>query len=557
MTDSQDQASTAALAAMRLPQLQELATNIGLKGTSRMRKAELLDAIKAHSAKSDARSEAGNRRPERAGETRTEEPSKEEPRREETRGERRPARDRRDQRRTSTRQGTREQESLDVLAEFDAGAQESGGVASLDDIQLPTASDDDSNDPNARRRRARDRRDRGKRRTGGQRETQTVEEVDVLDSDELIPIAGVLDVLDNYGFVRTTGYLPGASDVYVNLGMVRRHGLRRGDAITGAVKQPREGESSSRQKFNALVAPELVNNAPLAEAEGRPDFDTLPAVFPQKHLSLGNATLSRKLIDVLAPIALGSRVLVTASPQAPRIEFLADLAQGIAETAPHVHLMMVLIDERPEDATHIQRKIHGEVIAASFDRSGSDHTTVATLAIERAKRLVELGQDVVVVFDSITALARAYHTSTNPSSRILEHGWDASTLLALKQLFGAGRNIENGGSLTLIASGVSASAADEFILSELQPVANATVTLGDSQTGVIIEPEGTATRNLEAIFDVDDVIPRIVLAELLANRDDGAAWLGEQLAGSTGERFLANGVKVTPRQKAEIRRSLA
>ena len=598
MTESQDQASAAALTAMKLPQLQAIANQLGLKGTSRLRKGELIEAIKAHgdapgqAAQGEGRSAAKGAPKQRgAGKATASAPAESTPadeggsgkgqeRRQDRGGARKPQRsgdqrgsdqrgkDQRGEQRGGSRQEAQrheaqraeaKSETLDVFAEFEAEPKtgESARVARLDDIQLPHAEEEDNQDNNARRRRGRDRRDR--KRRPNQRESQAYEEVDVADGDVLIPIAGVLDVLDNYAFVRTTGYLPGSSDVYVNLGMVRRYGLRRGDAVTGAVKQPREGETSSRQKFNALVAPERVNNAPAAESDQRPEFDALPAMYPQAFLGLGSESTTQKVVDVLAPLALGQRVLVSTDPGIKRLKFLTEVAQGIAATHPDVHLMMVLIDERPEDATHMQRNIHGEVIASSFDRSGNDHTTVATLAIERAKRLVELGQDVVVVFDSLTALARAYHTSTNPSSRVLEHGLDAATVHSIKQVFGAGRNIENGGSLTLIATGVRGTDAGDFVLAELETVANAHVTLEQGDLEARVDPLRTYTRNLDAIFDVDDLAPRIVLRRLLEERgsQDGAAWLEDQLAGKGASQFLSDSVKVTPREKAEIRRSFA
>ncbi|HLR58494.1 MAG TPA: Rho termination factor N-terminal domain-containing protein [Beutenbergiaceae bacterium] len=603
MTESQDQASAAALTAMKLPQLQAIASQLGLKGTSRLRKGELIEAIKAHgdapgqTAQGEGRSAAKSAPKQRsAGKASASAPTESAPadeggsgkgqeRRQDRGGARKPQRSndqrgkdqrgseqRGDQRggsrQDAQRQGAQRQEAqgaeakggtLDVFAEFEAEPKtgDSARVARLDDIQLPHAEEEDAQDNNARRRRGRDRRDR--KRRPNQRESQAYEEVDVADGDVLIPIAGVLDVLDNYAFVRTTGYLPGSSDVYVNLGMVRRYGLRRGDAVTGAVKQPREGETSSRQKFNALVAPERVNNSPAAESDQRPEFDALPAMYPQAFLGLGSESTTQKVVDVLAPLALGQRVLVSTDPGIKRLKFLTEVAQGIAVTHPDVHLMMVLIDERPEDATHMQRNIHGEVIASSFDRSGNDHTTVATLAIERAKRLVELGQDVVVVFDSLTALARAYHTSTNPSSRVLEHGLDASTVHSVKQVFGAGRNIENGGSLTLIATGVRGTDAGDFVLAELETTANAHVTLEQGDLEARVDPLRTYTRNLDAIFDVDELAPRIVLRRLLEERgsQDGAAWLEEQLGGKSASQFLSDSVKVTPREKAEIRRSFA
>lgn len=633
MTESQDQASADALSAMKLPQLQAVASELGLKGTSRLRKSDLIEAIKTHGegqssakggAKGGAKGEAnagvksgandtapaagraprgGAQQPEarrspqqrdagqhKAGQKQVEQRKaarneSAEQREQSQRGEPHapksakeapgPRQDRGGQRRQQRPSGEQQRPggeqrggrseakpgTLDVFAEFGAESKaEEQKVSNLDDIQLPGAEEEEQD--SARRRRGRDRRDR--KRRPGPRENQDNDEVDVTEGDTLVPVAGVLDVLDNYAFVRTTGYLPGSSDVYVNLGMVRRYGLRRGDAVTGSVKQPREGDGGGRQKFNALVTPEQVNNAPATESQQRPEFAALTTAYPEAFLSLGAQTLTRKVVDTLAPLALGQRVLVSVEPGAKRLKFLTEVAQGVAETKPNVHLMMVLIDERPEDATHLQRNIHGEVIASSFDRSGNDHTVVATLAIERAKRLVELGQDVVVVLDSLTALARAYHTSTAPSSRTLEHGVDAATIHAVKQVFGAGRNIENGGSLTLIATGMAGNDMGDLVLEELAPVANAHISLNsaDSVMGdraLMVDPAASATRDLESIFDVDDLAPRIVLRRLLAEKGAkaGAEWLESDLKDKGAGQFLAESVKVTPREKAEIRRSLA
>lgn len=590
MTESQDQASAAALSAMKLPQLQAIANQLGLKGISRLRKGELIEAIRQHGAQDGekgrreqppARQKAASRQkpeadqkagaaPEKAGAAQkadtgqkrgedrsARERSGRQPRQGQAAGQHGGAQQGKEQR---AQRSESKAPTLDVFAEFSEEKSAQGAkVASLEDIQLPPAEDDEQPDPGGRRRRGRDRRDR--KRRPNNREGQGFEEVEVADGDVLVPIAGILDVLDNYAFVRTTGYLPGSSDVYVNLGMVRRFGLRRGDAITGAVRQPREGESSGRQKFNALVTPETVNNAPAEEGDARPDFETFTPVYPEEFLALGDQSPAQKIVDTVAPLALGQRVLVTAGVQVPRMKFLTEVAQGVFDNHAGVHLMMVLLDERPEDATHLQRNVQGEVIASSFDRSGSDHITVANLAVERAKRLAELGQDVVVILDSLTALTRAYHTSTSPSQRVLDHGVDASTVHSVKRLFGAARKIENGGSLTLIATALTETGAamDELIIDELSPVASTRISLASEAGAAVVVPSQSQTRNLEAIFDVDALAPRIVLARLLAERGpkEGAAWLQEQLKDTTSAQFLANSVKVTPLEKAAIRRAIA
>ena len=267
-----------------------------------------------------------------------------------------------------------------------------------------------------------------------------------------IPVAGILDVLDNYAFVRTSGYLPGPNDIYVSLAQVRKYGLRRGDAITGAVRQPREGER--REKFNALVRLETVNGAEPDSSKERPDFSKLTPLYPQDRLRLETepAVAHTRVIDLVAPIGKGQRGLIVSPPKAGKTMVLQAIANAITTNNPEVHLMVVLVDERPEEVTDMQRTVKGEVIASTFDRPADDHTTVAELAIERAKRLVELGHDVVVLLDSMTRLGRAYNLSAPASGRILSGGVDSSALYPPKRFFGAARNIEHGGSLTILAT---------------------------------------------------------------------------------------------------------
>ncbi|MDX5319327.1 MAG: transcription termination factor Rho, partial [Actinomycetes bacterium] len=277
------------------------------------------------------------------------------------------------------------------------------------------------------RRRSRDRgRDRNRRR-----ETRPADEAEVVAADDvLIPVAGILDILENYAFVRTSGYLPGPNDVYVTLGQVKKYGLRRGDAVMGAVRQPREGEQNARQKFNALVRLDSVNGMGVDEARTRPDFAKLTPLYPQEILRLETSAkaLTPRLIDLVSPVGKGQRGLIVAPPKAGKTIVMQQIANAIAINNPEVHLMVVLVDERPEEVTDMQRMVKGEVIASTFDRPASDHTIVAELAIERAKRLVELGGDVVVLLDSLTRLSRAYNLAAPASGRILSGGVDASAL---------------------------------------------------------------------------------------------------------------------------------
>ncbi len=272
-----------------------------------------------------------------------------------------------------------------------------------------------------RRRRGRDRgrdrdRKRGRNRQGP--DLSGLDDIEVNEDDVLLPVAGILDILDNYAFVRTSGYLPGNNDVYVSLGQVKKAGLRRGDAVTGAVRQPREGENqgnTARQKFNALVRLDTVNGMSPEAARERPEFNRLTPLYPQERLRLENSEATRltpRVIDIVAPIGKGQRGLIVAPPKAGKTIIMQQIANAIAANNPEVHLMVVLVDERPEEVTDMERTVRGEVIASTFDRPASDHTIVAELAIERAKRLVELGQDVVVLLDSLTRLSRVQPRGT-------------------------------------------------------------------------------------------------------------------------------------------------
>ncbi len=364
-----------------------------------------------------------------------------------------------------------------------AGQQASGQQGQADPAGAPGQGDDDDEAGRGGRRRRNRNRNRDKRRGG---RTDYVEldgaESHVTDDDVLLPVAGILDILDNYAFVRTTGYLPGPGDVYVPLGMVKRSGLRKGDAVTGAIKAPRDGEPQaqpqpgSRQKFNPLVRLDSVNGMTLDEAHKRPEFGKLTPLYPQDRLRLETdaGLLTTRIIDLVAPIGKGQRGLIVAPAKAGKTMVMQAIANAITTNNPEVHLMVVLVDERPEEVTDMQRAVKGEVIASTFDRPADDHTTVAELSIERAKRLVELGHDVVVLLDSITKLGRAYNLSAPASGRILSGGVDSAALYPPKKFFGAARNIENGGSLTILATALveTGSRMDEVIFEEFKGTGN-------------------------------------------------------------------------------------
>ena len=330
-------------------------------------------------------------------------------------------------------------------------------------------------------------------------------------------------MLDNYAFVRTTGYLPGQSDVYVSLGQVKKYNLRKGDAVVGAIKQPREGEQTGRQKYNALVKVDAVNGLSVDDAANRVEFGKLTPLYPQERLRLETAPekLTQRIIDLVAPIGKGQRGLIVAPPKAGKTIVLQQIANAIATNNPEVHLMVVLVDERPEEVTDMQRTVKGEVIASTFDRPAEDHTTVAELAIERAKRLVELGRDVVVLLDSITRLGRAYNTEVPHSGRILSGGVDASALQKPKRFFGAARNIEEGGSLTIIATALveTGSRMDEVIFEEFKGTGNMELhldrRLADKRIWPAIDITRSGTRKEELLLEPEEQRRIWVLRKIL------------------------------------------
>ncbi|MEW2013437.1 MULTISPECIES: transcription termination factor Rho [Microbacterium] len=397
-------------------------------------------------------------------------------------------------------------------------------------------------------------RQRNKRR--GQ-STNDEFDTEIGEDDVLIPIAGILDVLDNYAFVRTTGYLPGQSDVYVSLGQVKKYNLRKGDAVVGAIKQPREGEQSSRQKYNALVKVDAVNGLSVEDAATRVEFGKLTPLYPQERLRLETAPekLTQRIIDLVAPIGKGQRGLIVAPPKAGKTIVLQQIANAIATNNPEVHLMVVLVDERPEEVTDMQRTVKGEVIASTFDRPAEDHTTVAELAIERAKRLVELGRDVVVLLDSITRLGRAYNISAPTSGRVLTGGVDASALYPPKRFFGAARNIENGGSLTILATALveTGSKMDDVIFEEFKGTGNSELRLSrqlaDKRIFPAVDVNASSTRREEMLLSADEVKITWKLRRALAGLDPQQALevvLGKLKETTSNVEFLVQMQKSIP-----------
>ncbi|WP_435129120.1 transcription termination factor Rho [Actinacidiphila sp. bgisy144] len=413
--------------------------------------------------------------------------------------------------------------------------------------------DDEFGEGRGRRRgRYRDRRGRGRGRDEfGAGEPQVAED------DVLIPVAGILDILDNYAFIRTSGYLPGPNDVYVSLAQVRKNGLRKGDHVTGAVRQPKDGER--REKFNALVRLDSANGMGADSGRGRPEFNKLTPLYPQDRLRLETdpGVLTTRIIDLVSPIGKGQRGLIVAPPKTGKTMIMQAIANAITTNNPECHLMVVLVDERPEEVTDMQRSVKGEVISSTFDRPAEDHTTVAELAIERAKRLVELGHDVVVLLDSITRLGRAYNLAAPASGRILSGGVDSTALYPPKRFFGAARNIEDGGSLTILATALveTGSRMDEVIFEEFKGTGNMELKLdrklADKRIFPAVDVDPSGTRKEEILLDREELAIVWKLRRVLHALDSQQAielLLDKMKQTKSNAEFLMQIAKTTPGQ---------
>ena len=512
--------TTASLSAMKLPELKALAASRGLKGISQLRKPQLIellskDASAATTQEAAPREEApaSSTEPPAAPEAApaAEAPAAEAPRR--------------SRRRRAVSQGAVEPAhvTLDLplpAAERTESAPEPevGVVETVLNIELP-----DGDDTGGRRgRRERGRRSRRERENRGENRDNRDGRENRAEAregrpargaeDNLAPIAGILDIQENHAFVRTSGYLPGPNDVYVTLGNVRRWGLRAGDAVAGAVRLPREGERQ-RQKYNALVRVDSVNGMTIEQAQARREFGKLTPVYPSEQLRMETSpkAYTPRVIDLVAPVGKGQRGLIVSPPKAGKTMVIQQMAKAIELNNPEVHLMVVLVDERPEEVTDMRSIVKGEVIASTFDRPASDHTTVAELAIERAKRLVELGQDVVVLLDSLTRLSRAYNLAAPASGRILSGGVDASALYPPKKFFGAARNLSEGGSLTIIASALveTGSKMDEVIFEEFKGTGNMELRLSrqlaERRIFPAIDLNASGTRREELLFAPEEL----------------------------------------------------
>ncbi len=533
------------LSTMVLPELRALANRVGVKGTSGMRKGDLIAAIRDTQSGGNGgqRGDANGGAPvaeaprepapsQPAPETRddavtngTEQPRRE--RRTANRGAGAPTEGGDQQKPAGESQGRSENRQQNRESNDQGGDGQGGGQQNRGD---QNRGDDDERGQGRRGRRFRDRRRRGER-TGGEGGAGG-NEAELREDDVVQPVAGILDVLDNYAFVRTSGYLAGPNDVYVSMNMVRKNGLRRGDAVTGAVRVAKDGDQNNqRQKFNPLVRLDSVNGGPVDAAKNRPEFGKLTPLYPNQRLRLETTSekLTTRVIDLIMPIGKGQRALIVSPPKAGKTTIMQDIANAITKNNPECHLMVVLVDERPEEVTDMQRSVKGEVIASTFDRPPSDHTQAAELAIERAKRLVEQGKDVVVLLDSITRLGRAYNNASPASGRILSGGVDSTALYPPKRFLGAARNIEHGGSLTIIATAMveTGSTGDTVIFEEFKGTGNAELKLdrkiAERRVFPAVDVNPSGTRKDELLLSADEFSVVHKLRRVLSGLDSHQA----------------------------------
>ena len=531
------------LSRLKLVELKAMATELGLKGVSAMRKPQLIEAISAAQSSSPEASAPRRRRAVREEASETPQVSIELPEAsvQETASEERSSREASLPRKSRRRRVVSSEAAEPPTVTLDLPAPTQREEEDLVPGQHIEISLPDSDDPESRERSRRDRegrrrgrgregresrRERGDRGERGERRETAAQ----ASEENLAPIAGILDVQENHAFVRTSGYLPGPNDVYVTLGNVRRWGLRPGDAVAGAVRQPREGERQ-RQKYNALVRVDSVYGMSIEDAQARREFSKLTPIYPDQQLRMETSAkaFTPRVIDLVAPIGKGQRGLIVSPPKAGKTMVIQQIAKAIELNNPEVHLMVVLVDERPEEVTDMRSIVKGEVIASTFDRPASDHAIVAELAIERAKRLVELGQDVVVLLDSITRLSRAYNLAAPASGRILSGGVDASALYPPKKFFGGARNLREGGSLTIIASALveTGSKMDEVIFEEFKGTGNMELRLSrqlaDRRIFPAIDINASGTRREEMLLKPEELRIMWKLRRVLGTLDQQSA----------------------------------
>jgi len=557
---------------MLLADLKAMAGGMGIAGAGSMKKADLVSAIKAAQAKPKvddrpkaddqpraedqpkAEQKAGDR--PKAEQKQADKPQADKPLADRSQADRSQADKQSGDNRSKGQGQQKDQQSKPAEQQSKPADQPKQQDGQGQPGQAGQAGED--GDASSRRNRRRRGRDRNRPVTGGGGRNEP--DTTILEDDVLVPAAGILDVLDNYAFVRTSGYLAGPDDVYLSLSMVRKYGLRRGDAIVGQVRQPREGER--REKFNPMVRIDSVNGVDPEQARHRVDFAKLTPLYPSERLRLETepTNMIGRVIDIASPIGKGQRGLIVSPAKAGKTMVMQSIANSITANNPECHLMVVLVDERPEEVTDFERSVKGEVISSTFDRPASDHTTVAELAIERAKRLVELGHDVVVLLDGITRLGRAYNLAAPASGRILSGGVDSAALYPPKKFFGAARNIENGGSLTILATALidSGSKMDEVIFEEFKGTGNMEIRLrrdfADKRIFPAIDVIQSGTRREELLLSKEEMAIIWKLRRVLSALDSQQALevLLEKLKKSpTNIDFLMQVQKTTPAPGSE------
>jgi transcription termination factor Rho len=484
------------LEAKLLPELQQIAQTLGVEGTQKLRKAGLIDAIVSASSNGE-RASAGNG-DDAGGTTGSTTTTTEEVPREGDgdRGDR----DRGEPRRTDRN---------------DRPAGQGGGG------QRPSGGD--GGERERRRRPSREERRRSREERRVRDEQDRVEELKTAPTR-----TGILDILpEGYGFLRCSGYLPGSDDVYVSLSYVRRHQLRKGDTVTGKIREPKNNE-----KYPALLAVESVNDMDPEKAAGRPVFDKLTPLFPNERFRLesGPTAIAERIVDMVAPIGKGQRGMIVAPPKSGKTTILKQIANGIIQSNPETHVIVLLVDERPEEVTDWQRTVEAaEVVYSTFDKPTDQHIQVTELVLERAKRMAETGGDVAIILDSLTRLTRAYNLGMPASGKILTGGIDSAALYPPRRFFGAARNIEEGGSLTIIASALveTGSRMDDGIFEEFKATGNMELRL-DRQLAekrlfpaINVDPSGT--RKEELLLPPEELALVIRLRRVLHALEPGAA----------------------------------
>jgi transcription termination factor Rho len=512
---SEAELGRSALESKERAELQTIAETLGVKTTSRMKKADMITEILSGAGVGDA-SSSGDAGAESAPKSGSRRPRSTASGADATEGGDDAARDagssREDDGGAESAAGGTEASSQGDGAEAGEGLHRDNGQHRNRDQGRPQQGNRQNNqgggqnaEPGNRRNRRRRGRDRVGGGGGGERDLQGT--ADAPYQGELIECRGLLDLRDEgYGFLRCQGYLPSNQDVYVSISQARKFGLRKGDAIEGAFRP-----AGSNEKYPALIRIDTVSAMDPEAAKARRRFEDLTPLFPDEKLKLempgDKANLTARIVDLLSPIGKGQRGLIVSPPKAGKTTVVKQIAHSIEANNPEVHLMVLLVDERPEEVTDMRRSVKGEVIASTFDRPSDEHTHVAELTIERAKRLVEMGKDVVIILDGITRLARAYNIAAPASGRIMSGGVDSGALYPPKKFFGAARNIEEGGSLTILATALvdTGSKMDEVIFEEFKGTGNMELRLdrrlAERRLYPSIDVNASSTRHEELLFE--------------------------------------------------------